>query len=318
MITIDKGDPSVAHRDGKADAVIRTDRKLFERILTGRGQRDGLDAARARSSSRATRELAVLSRRLFAATGMQGGARWLTGTVSILDGNTFVVSDQRGDIEASPTDTVGPVLVRHPVPVDLGAHRRTASGSTRSPSTTCNYFESRFFLVPGTGTVYVNATLSVIRQRSVGGGFHEAADRAQPRRRAGRPDRPHRRRLRLRRPVRGQGRHRRRRASTTTGSTTAPAARLPAGDVPAGDHDLVHARRAQVDESGLTFDLRIGAARSSGRTDLDRRHARSAEERAPSRRSTPRRRQPRPDLAAATSRSGWPARRRCSSRPGRR
>ena len=27
--------------------------------------------------------------------------------VSILDGNTFVVSDQRGDIEASPTDTSG-------------------------------------------------------------------------------------------------------------------------------------------------------------------------------------------------------------------
>ena len=35
------------------------------------------------------------------------------------------------------------------------------------------YFESRFFLVPGTGTVYVDAKLSVIRQRSVGAGFHE-------------------------------------------------------------------------------------------------------------------------------------------------
>ena len=27
--------------------------------------------------------------------------------VSILDGNTFVVSDQRGDVEASPTDATG-------------------------------------------------------------------------------------------------------------------------------------------------------------------------------------------------------------------
>ena len=35
------------------------------------------------------------------------------------------------------------------------------------------YFEARFFLVPGVGSVYVNATLSVIRQRAVGNGFHE-------------------------------------------------------------------------------------------------------------------------------------------------
>ena len=35
------------------------------------------------------------------------------------------------------------------------------------------YFESRFFLVPGTGTVYIDAKLSVIRQRAVGDGFHE-------------------------------------------------------------------------------------------------------------------------------------------------
>jgi len=35
------------------------------------------------------------------------------------------------------------------------------------------YFETRFFLVPGTGTVYVDAKLSVIRRREVGGGFRE-------------------------------------------------------------------------------------------------------------------------------------------------
>ena len=35
------------------------------------------------------------------------------------------------------------------------------------------YFETRFFLVPGTGTVYVDAKVSVIRQRAVGGGFRE-------------------------------------------------------------------------------------------------------------------------------------------------
>jgi glycogen debranching enzyme len=36
-----------------------------------------------------------------------------------------------------------------------------------------HYFETRFFLVPGTGTVYVDSKLSVIRQRAVGDGFHE-------------------------------------------------------------------------------------------------------------------------------------------------
>ena len=35
------------------------------------------------------------------------------------------------------------------------------------------YFETRFFLVLGTGTVYVDAKLSVIRRRAVGDGFHE-------------------------------------------------------------------------------------------------------------------------------------------------
>ena len=35
------------------------------------------------------------------------------------------------------------------------------------------YYEARFFLVPGTGTVYIDAKLSVIRRRSVGIGFTE-------------------------------------------------------------------------------------------------------------------------------------------------
>ena len=35
------------------------------------------------------------------------------------------------------------------------------------------YFETRFFLVPGTGTVYVDAKLSVIRRARSASGFHE-------------------------------------------------------------------------------------------------------------------------------------------------
>ena len=50
------------------------------------------------------------------------------GVVKILEGNTFVVSDERGDIEASRTDPTGSVLVRHPLLVEVGAeHRRRAA-----------------------------------------------------------------------------------------------------------------------------------------------------------------------------------------------
>ena len=92
--------------------------------------------------------------------------------VRILDGNTFVVSDRGGDIEASATDPTGlfsydtRFLSRWVLTVD--GQRLTALSTDD-----LQYFEARFFLIPGTGTVYVNATLSVIRERAVGDGFHE-------------------------------------------------------------------------------------------------------------------------------------------------
>ncbi len=92
--------------------------------------------------------------------------------VKILDGNTFVVSDARGDIEASMTDPTGlfsfdtRFLSRWVLTVD---GQRLNALSTDD----LQYFETRFFLVPGTGTVYIDAKLSVIRQRAVGDGFHE-------------------------------------------------------------------------------------------------------------------------------------------------
>ena len=47
-----------------------------------------------------------------------------------------------------------------------------ASGSPPCRSTTCSTRDT-LFLVPGTGTVYLDAKLSVIRHRSVANGFHE-------------------------------------------------------------------------------------------------------------------------------------------------
>jgi glycogen debranching enzyme len=94
------------------------------------------------------------------------------GIVKILDGNTFVVSDPRGDIEASLTDPTGlfsfDTRFLSTWVLTLNDERLTSLSVDD-----LQYFEARFFLVPGTGTVYVDAKLSVIRQRAVGDGFHE-------------------------------------------------------------------------------------------------------------------------------------------------
>lgn len=93
-------------------------------------------------------------------------------TVSILEGNTFVVSDLRGDIDATPTDTTG--LFAWDTRF-LSKWRLTINGQTPNSLSTddLQYFSAQFFLVPGTGTIYVDADLSIIRKRAVGNGFHE-------------------------------------------------------------------------------------------------------------------------------------------------
>jgi glycogen debranching enzyme len=94
------------------------------------------------------------------------------GLVQILDGNTFVVSDSNGDIEASLTDPTGlfsfdtRFLSKWVLTID-GQRLNALSVDD------LQYFETRFFLVQGSGTVYVDAKLSVIRRRAVGNGFHE-------------------------------------------------------------------------------------------------------------------------------------------------
>jgi glycogen debranching enzyme len=95
-----------------------------------------------------------------------------TSDVKILVGNTFVVSDERGDIEASLTDPTG--LFSFDTRF-LSKWVLTTNGQRLNPLSVddVHYFETRFFLVPGTGTVYVDAKVSVIRQRAVGNGFRE-------------------------------------------------------------------------------------------------------------------------------------------------
>jgi glycogen debranching enzyme len=92
--------------------------------------------------------------------------------VKILDGNTFVVSDSSGDIEASLVDPTGLFAFDTRF---LSKWILTINGERLTALSTddLQYFEARFFLVSGTGTVYVDSKLSVIRERAVGDGFHE-------------------------------------------------------------------------------------------------------------------------------------------------
>jgi glycogen debranching enzyme len=94
------------------------------------------------------------------------------GLVKILDGNTFVVSDDRGDMEASLTDPTG--LFSYDTRF-LSKWVLTIDGERLNALSVddLQYFETRYFLVPGTGTVYVDAKMTVIRQRAVGDGFFE-------------------------------------------------------------------------------------------------------------------------------------------------
>ncbi|SCL14136.1 Glycogen debranching enzyme (alpha-1,6-glucosidase) [Micromonospora rhizosphaerae] len=92
--------------------------------------------------------------------------------VSILDGNTFLVSDQRGNIEPSfdfPTglfsfDTrfISTWLLT------LNGERLQALSIDDAQS-----YQTRYFLVPGEPTHYLDAKVSVIRSRSIGASFEE-------------------------------------------------------------------------------------------------------------------------------------------------
>jgi glycogen debranching enzyme len=93
-------------------------------------------------------------------------------TISILDGSTFLVSALSGDIDASPDQPHGFFFRDTRF---LSRWTLTANGSPLNVLSTDEnqYFTAQFFLVPPTGTVNDNPTVSIIRKRSIGDGFHE-------------------------------------------------------------------------------------------------------------------------------------------------
>jgi len=92
--------------------------------------------------------------------------------VSILEGDTFVVSDRRGDVASSPDEPHG--LFNRDTRY-LSRWRLTVDGrSPRLLSTDdVDYFSAQFFLVPPDGTVYDDSAFSIVRKRAVADGFRE-------------------------------------------------------------------------------------------------------------------------------------------------
>jgi hypothetical protein len=92
--------------------------------------------------------------------------------IRILDGNTFVVSEDTGDIEATPSEPTGLFSIDTRF---LSTWVLTVNGERLNALSfdDLQYYEARFFLVPGMATHYIDAKLSVIRERAVGGSFRE-------------------------------------------------------------------------------------------------------------------------------------------------
>jgi len=93
-------------------------------------------------------------------------------TTNILDGNVFVVCDGRGDIDASPIYPTG--LFSFDTRF-LSTWVLSVNGERLNvlSSDDLQYFEQRFFLVPGEPTHYIDAKVSIIRHQSIDGGFRE-------------------------------------------------------------------------------------------------------------------------------------------------
>jgi glycogen debranching enzyme len=92
--------------------------------------------------------------------------------VNILEGRTFVVSDERGDIDPDPTTPAGLFYrdMRHLSRWQLRFNGRPLEALSGEAT---EYDEAIFYLVEPTGTVYRNPTVSVIRRRHVGAGMLE-------------------------------------------------------------------------------------------------------------------------------------------------
>ncbi|MGC5020089.1 glycogen debranching N-terminal domain-containing protein [Micromonospora sp. DT47] len=94
------------------------------------------------------------------------------GLVRLLDGNTFVVSEETGDIDASPTIPTGLFSfdTRFLSKWTLSINGERVSALTAEE---VEYFEARFFVVATVPTPLVETRVAAIRERSIGESFTE-------------------------------------------------------------------------------------------------------------------------------------------------
>ncbi|KXK59404.1 amylo-alpha-1,6-glucosidase [Micromonospora rosaria] len=90
----------------------------------------------------------------------------------VLAGNVFAIGDAQGDMEPDPRTPTGLFaydtrFLSHWV-LTVDGHRLNALSRVDVA-----YFETRFLLVPGTASHYVDADVSVLRHRSIDDSFHE-------------------------------------------------------------------------------------------------------------------------------------------------
>ncbi|MFY1637965.1 glycogen debranching N-terminal domain-containing protein [Solwaraspora sp. WMMB335] len=91
-------------------------------------------------------------------------------TVSILDGNTFIVTDEHGDVLLSPDYPTGLFSfdTRFLSTWVLRVDGEQVNALSRDD---LHFFETRYFLVPGKPTHYIDAKISIIREQSIGTTF---------------------------------------------------------------------------------------------------------------------------------------------------
>ncbi|MFC6022927.1 glycogen debranching N-terminal domain-containing protein [Plantactinospora solaniradicis] len=190
---IDDGYMTVSGEVREADCVVQVDKAVFDRLVTGEtsplaawlrnqikihglawilrsferlypgppGARDPRQIPRAKAKPRKT-----------TAEPTGKGTAPEVRYVSISESSTFVVSDDRGDIIPSPIFPTGFFAFDTRF---LSIWQLSINGEQLNALSVddLEYFETQFFLVPGEPTHYVDAKVSVIRRRSISASFEE-------------------------------------------------------------------------------------------------------------------------------------------------
>ncbi|GHJ53047.1 hypothetical protein Nm8I071_23540 [Nonomuraea sp. TT08I-71] len=193
FVEIENGHLAVLEEERETDAVLRIERELFNRLLVGEakpapawlrnqlvlqsgdpafiavalsfpgpaGARDPRDVPRSQAPADRSGDVRATD-----------AARFPRGSMSILDGNIFMVSDSSGDVTSSSGALVGFFAYDTRF---LSTWRLTVNGERLQALSVDDrhYFERRYFLVPGEPTHYVDAKISVLRQQSVGTSLDE-------------------------------------------------------------------------------------------------------------------------------------------------